>query len=642
MKVCVRFSITRAYGKHNLKVFFAFLIATQIVSVGATGVTANRQETVSTHFLTDSMYAQYCNEPCLKTVTGDGVKPPESDEFIDWFDADDIPDCQITESSAGPYRSFECSETDLTVIIGPPGTGKTTTLVKTVARFLKEGIQPSEIAFVGFTRAACEHGKSRVATDLGVSPTQLRWFKTIHAICYKLCGCPPLMDKKAWALFAAEHGYNVSENHQWDSVKKTRGKRSDADLLAVGEWGRANMLPLEMAWRRCPVQVDLDELRAFWAALKSFKRKHELMDFTDLLEFCHDLGFAIPDIHVFIIDEAQDLSPLQASVAQCICSAFTVIVAGDDDQAIFSFAGADPTWLISLKNRAQHFAVLDQSYRLPRRIHAMSQRIIRQNRNRISKSFKPLPSRDGQILELEFSDAFSLAVSNTEATFVLARDNSHLRRWIKQLEEQRILFRVNGSAGESFFDDFQAVRCASMLAAGRCIPAEDFISMLAFVPSRKGNFLQHGDKSRAEKLMEERVEEPDGQWRIPDVDIDSLSTFGFRALCAAIKRDPLSPLFHLPPKRSEYFRELLHKHNGLLPDPKITISSIHRVKGGEAGLVIIIPDLTKQSWDSWKKGSQEEFETENRVAFVAVTRSKNRLVLVKPKRRKFYPYQDFI
>ena len=94
---------------------------------------------------------------------------------------------------------------------------------------------------------------------------------------------------------------------------------------------------------------------------------------------------------VLILDEAQDCTPLQWSVLYKMAPKVDrIYLAGDDDQAIFKWAGADIDHFIALRDEVDEIRTLNQSYRIPGGpIHELSQRIISRVKNRYEKDYKP-------------------------------------------------------------------------------------------------------------------------------------------------------------------------------------------------------------------------------------------------------------
>ena len=70
-------------------------------------------------------------------------------------------------------------------IFGPPGTGKTTTLLNLVDRALSDNVPSNQIAFFAFTRKAATEAKERAAERFGLNPKEdLPFFRTIHSLAF--------------------------------------------------------------------------------------------------------------------------------------------------------------------------------------------------------------------------------------------------------------------------------------------------------------------------------------------------------------------------------------------------------------------------------------------------------------------------
>ena len=113
-------------------------------------------------------------------------------------------------------------------------------------------------------------------------------------------------------------------------------------------------------------------------------------------------------------------------------------IAGDDDQAIFKWAGADVDHFIALKEEVNDIKVLDQSYRIPGGpIHELSQKIINKVQNRFDKEYKPrdeigLLKRYSDITQVDMSKGNWLVLSSANYFLDDAKDLCEIQGWYYQ------------------------------------------------------------------------------------------------------------------------------------------------------------------------------------------------------------------
>ena len=94
-----------------------------------------------------------------------------------------------------------------------------------------------------------------------------------------------------------------------------------------------------------------------------------------------------PKFDVVFIDEAQDLSPIQWKMYDIIKKNTKImILAGDDDQAIYGWAGAD---VKRFQDEPAKEKILPKSYRVPIRVQKVADSIISQIETRINKVWNP-------------------------------------------------------------------------------------------------------------------------------------------------------------------------------------------------------------------------------------------------------------
>ena len=72
---------------------------------------------------------------------------------------------------------------------GPPGTGKTTTLLNQVDALLSGGMSPQDIGYFAFTRKAAHEARDRAVARFNLDPEKdFLYFRTLHSLAFKALG----------------------------------------------------------------------------------------------------------------------------------------------------------------------------------------------------------------------------------------------------------------------------------------------------------------------------------------------------------------------------------------------------------------------------------------------------------------------
>jgi len=531
------------------------------------------------------------------------------------------------------------SNNKIKVIIGGPGTGKTQYLLKKLEKFVQKGTPPERIAFVTFTRPAVKEARDRVK-DLFETPPSLPWIRTIHSTAYKLLGLTKrqIMNHKMWKKFADTYLYNLTNSKYFsqnieDSPVELPKLTADDCLRYVYEWAKNAMMPIDAAPAKCGLAVPLRQLKVFAERLLDFKTKEHLLDYTDLLYEALK-SEKVPDVDVAFIDEAQDLSPLQIAVINHWFSKCRhVFIAGDDDQAIYSFQGSDPQWLVSL-SKEHPVKIFKRSHRIPHCINTFASQIIQRNKNRIVRDLEAT-QEDGELLFLTLEDALT-RVSHGDNVLILARNRMFLEKPAKYFFNSGIPYVVDGPGGPSpfsFSKIVKAVESAVKLSRGWDLKPDELLAMLRFIPQRGYNLLEYGLKSKIETQLKDKKD------LLPLHKIKNELGLG-KVIEAIITKGPTSVLLRIDNNTRNYFQKILNSYK-FIPGPTIKLTSIHGAKGLEADTVIVLPDMTKASYKEYFDTGQNGFEAENRVAYVAVTRARRRLIITYPCTKRFYNYPSY-
>ena len=481
-------------------------------------------------------------------------------------------------------------------ILGPPGTGKTTKLLHYVRTFVKLGTPLNKIGYFAFTKKAAGEAKARMLENHPeLSDSDLKNnFRTLHSLAFGRLGYKKseVMQDEHYEDIGKKLGIEVTV---YNNGEETTGfVDSDSEYFNIINAARIKEITSEEEYNTDMYSADLDKnvIPILEEEINNYKEAFHLKDYTDMITKFNDSELC-PQYDVVFIDEAQDLSPIQWKMFDILKeNSKHVILAGDDDQAIYGWAGAD---VKRFQDEPAKEIVLPKSYRVPKLIQHIANNIL----DRIPDDRRLKKEWNARSEEGNYSPITSIedAPLHSGDWLVLARYNDKLIKLKPILREMGLYFEYKER---------------------KSYPARLYSAVKNYTRWTTGASLSLTEcKDLFEYFGKEFTATEERQYDIKE--------FGYSPI------QKWYEVFETEPEDSLYIRTMLERGEKLSLPARIKLSTIHTAKGGEATNVLLIMDNTRLIREAIER-SPDKADEENRIWYVGVTRTKQNLYIMAAKK----------
>ena len=500
-------------------------------------------------------------------------------------------------------------------ILGPPGTGKTQTNSNRIRNCVEEGIDPDRIACVSFTRKAARESRERVMGDWGIDEKDLPFFQTLHSMAYRAGGysSDDVMAPKDLKTIGDATGVIFgSKNSNIETDFDTLGISKGDSYMNLYHLARSKKVPLEEMYRlQGDYKIDFAELGRLVRAYENYKQVYRKIDFTDMIEN-FILSDVCPDIEALFVDEAQDLSTLQWSMVDVLRKNPRIqVFTGDDDQAIMNFQGAD---VQAFLNATEKKTVLNKSYRVPGSVWEQAQSIVNRIDNREPKEWYPTKD-DGSVRYHQ--NLWDIPLQEGEWC-LMARTNRIASYYASELRNEGWVYSRNGHPS-IHLKTYEAIMDWESWCKGGPLAPTKIRNIYTFMKVGEGFIKGFGPRSKNLLSMAEE-ESYTIQYAKDNLGLWVDESMRWHRALGKIDLET-----------KNYILNAL-KRGDNVKNPRIKISTIHSMKGGESDNVIVVPDLSYAAHREYNRNPS----TEHRVFYVAVTRTKESLHIIYPQTDRYY------
>lgn len=572
------------------------------------------------------------------------------------------------------------------LVLAGPGCGKTAVITGRIINLINNGVSPSSILVVTFTRAAASEMKERF---LRLSKNEYRGtaFGTFHGIFfrilreeYKLTADNIISEEAKFALIK-----NLVVHYCEDSSFENE---LTAKVVQEISYIKGNGISSKNFYSS---SIASDAFNKIYSEYRRWMKENKRLDFDDITTVTYELLMKNEDIlnkwrrkfEYILVDEFQDINRLQYQIIRMLAQPLNnLFVVGDDDQSIYRFRGSDPEIMLSFPKNFENCRLvrLSDNYRSSDGIIKAAQSVIKDNKHRYEKRLISHNHVNDDVqmhifdnirqemdrLSFEIRERVKNGVSYRDIA-VLVRTNFGARAAIEKLMSDRIPFEAEQEV-PCIFDHFTARDIIAYMKIGNgsnkredylriCNKPNRYISRNAFYESRvrfEMLYSFYEDRTWMWKRLEELEENLHALRNMPPYGAIQYirKIIGYDEYIreyALEHKVPLEeliePVEEIMESAREYknldmwmehievYREKLknsYKKDNV--SDTVKISTLHSCKGKEYDIVYML-DVNDGVIPYHKARLEKDIEEERRLFYVGMTRARTSLNIYAVKER---------
>lgn len=524
------------------------------------------------------------------------------------------------------------------LLVAGAGSGKTATLIARIKRLVAENVSPSSILCLTFTKKAANEIKERLAKQIGESAAKKIWIGTFHAISYRI-----LSQWGSKIGYQTDSGRAITVITPEESAVLLReiiNAYGYKDALKSVDEARSLMAHDGTEPEDLNIKRIIGEYHARIKECNAVDFDLLLLEVQKLFAFCPAaLEFYQAKFDHIFVDEYQDTDQVQYNLHEILKPKHLCCV-GDSDQAIYGWRGANVSIILAFEKDHPGAEVirLEECFRCGDVIISRANSLIANNVNRIDKTLIGATGKDGVFEANDKSTPSHIAEYLSEyMAFENPAQIAVISRTHRALEQIELacrgvaldVLRVGKATAEIEAEEtFQFMRAYLRLQLN---PRDN----IAFLTANRIGFRQelkeiwnYANLHGCSWYEAYGDDEP--------VTVERSLTSFYCASCAYIEAEPVESVIeymsHFWPEitADDFLAAYQIRDNQLelekKNNDKITLITAHAAKGLEWDNVLIA-DFNENTFPSKMALRSGNLEEERRLAYVAFTRARNRLLV---------------